>query len=553
MAHPLGRQAIGLNQPPSSGSDYPFVNPSKDIKQLLGDLFVSFDDLRDQVVYPLRVAWLYGFGETVVPEILPFPLQPPRPFGSHEIIIVDTNNEIVFNSLSSDYPQETVWDDRLLILEWKSANSICRCVKYLEWTQTDIDSGQNKEYDNYIIPENGELQADCWYKLPKRVTSVKVDSVVVRSQPLKFEEGYNIGMSVLEDGILTAAENLVFEGVENLEPGTRKVTRVEIDATAGNGLGVFPGCTEVIPEIRTINKIKGNAHQNFVYDMEGCLRVQRPLALLSDIPREFIYPGNDPSNTKATIVAYNDCKNCCDCLYFAQTYQGLKRQWNLYKEVSKLAEETRDVYVRSSDRWLAEKAAREAKKLRLRIFPDGLGKLRWGAAFCNSSPYCVAGVTNYFVFLVYVDGVLTQPTRAVYTCGPTSLEGSAQCSGPESLVVSQSETASNVFSGSWDYSDPQSQTTINGKLCFPDVNDLPEGSVEVQAWSAVTWETQRPDPQTGESAPISYIDPATIPEDVLTVWNLSGFGAPNKFCGTDISPKVAVTRANPACFRCDCD
>ena len=52
------RLAVGFNQPPGSGDLYPFVAPSSDITQLLGDLFVSFDDVEDEFVYPLKVAWM---------------------------------------------------------------------------------------------------------------------------------------------------------------------------------------------------------------------------------------------------------------------------------------------------------------------------------------------------------------------------------------------------------------------------------------------------------------------------------------------------------------
>ena len=66
MSNPRGRQSIGVNQPPSGGSNYPFTQPSDDIKELLGDFFVSFDDIDEEIVYPLRVVWLYGFGDVSV-------------------------------------------------------------------------------------------------------------------------------------------------------------------------------------------------------------------------------------------------------------------------------------------------------------------------------------------------------------------------------------------------------------------------------------------------------------------------------------------------------
>ena len=194
MSNPRGRQPIAVNQPPGGGSLYPFVNPSPDILYLLGDFFVSFDDLSDEIVYPLRVAWMYGFGTNSVSP----PSGWPTPTHSHDLVVVDANDVIVFNSTLATRFTHSTWDNRLLILEWTNADRVCRCTKFTAWTQADIDDGQTITYDNYIEPVNGELQADCWYKLPKRITSVQVGLTNIKHKRIKLSEGYNVTLENLQ-------------------------------------------------------------------------------------------------------------------------------------------------------------------------------------------------------------------------------------------------------------------------------------------------------------------------------------------------------------------
>ena len=91
VADPQGRQPIGVDQPPGSGTNYPFVQPSLDIQYLLGDLFLSFDDLSDTYEFPLKVSWLFGFGVTVVAP----PAGYPTPTHARDIIVTDVNDVVV--------------------------------------------------------------------------------------------------------------------------------------------------------------------------------------------------------------------------------------------------------------------------------------------------------------------------------------------------------------------------------------------------------------------------------------------------------------------------
>lgn len=193
-----GREPIWVDQPNNSGTNYPFVAPSDDIKYLLGDLFVSFDDISDTFVWPLKIAWLYGFGSNVVSA----PPGYPTPVNAFDIIIQDANNVVVFNSTESTRFTNNLWDNRLRILEWTNVDRVLRCTHHIAWTQQDIDDGLTVTYDNYIEPVSGVLQTDTWYKLPKRVLSLQVGvETVEHSKLVTFSEGYNMQLEHLDESI----------------------------------------------------------------------------------------------------------------------------------------------------------------------------------------------------------------------------------------------------------------------------------------------------------------------------------------------------------------
>lgn len=551
MANPRGRQAIGVNQPPSGGSLYPFVRPSDEILELLGDFFVSFDDLNEELVYPLRVAWLHGFGDVVVPA----PPGWPTPTHSHDLVVLDANDVVVFDSTQAATFSSSTWDNRLLILEWTAGDRVCRCTKYTQWTAADIASGQTRSYDTYITPTNGELQADCWYRLPKRVTSLQVGLTTITKRAAVLAEGYNMALSQATDQFLPRLSLSGLTRVKPLVPGERQINRIVLDGTPGGGLGAFPGCVGEDISLRTINRVRSNPYQEFTYDAEACIRIQRPVSVISELPRELAYAAFEfpPTEAQSAIKLSNDCTNCCDCTYFAQTYQGLKRQWFLYRDVAELAEETRDIYAGNRERWLTEKQIREADKIRLRVSIDGEGKIRWGVAFCNTSKCCLVNFKLYIFFVPYINGVFSNPTKSLFMCEPSYIEGSAQCNGPEPILATQSPTISNVFNYTWDYADPQSQTLLYGRVCLPDTKDLPEGALKVKVWVGIDWQDVLPDPATGEPCVINTVPPADIPPEVQQLWAAASLPVPITIYGQQISPLTIVDKNNPFCSRCECD
>lgn len=550
MANTRGRQPIGFNQPPGGGTNYPFVKPSADIEYLLADLFVSFDDLSDEVVNPLRVQWLYNFhgGPSG-----PAPPGAPTPTHPREIVIVDANDLVVFDSTQTATYNESTWDDRLLIVEWIGNQGVCRVVAHTEWQQDDIDAGLDQSYDEYINPTNGILQQDTWYKIPKRVTSIQVGLTNISGRRVVLDEGYNMALEYLAEPLVPALDLPSFNAEKALVPGTRVSNRISLSAEPGAGLGVFPGCEDAETFIRTINQVRSNEYQNFIYDSEGCIRTQRPVGLTSLIPRELEYASFALSapESAAAIEVLNDCINCCDCEFFARTYQGIKRQWFLYQDVANTAEATRDQYAENRDRWLIQKSIREADTLRLRVSIDGNCKISWGLAHCNASKCCITNVTVQLTWLYYLNGILAEPSKVGYDCNKTELDGSAQCDGEEKILLDVDETGRHAFAF-WDYSDPQTVTTLKGRHCFPDCADVEDEALKVRLHAIVYWENSGDDPETGQPCDYPTIDVADIPEDVRTTWDALGIPYPTNGRAQKLTPLTAVSDANPYCERCPC-
>ena len=551
MAHERGRQTIGFNQSPGGGSNYPFVDPSEDVYQLLGDFFFSFDDVKDEIVFPLRVAWLYGFGSNPVSPIANY----PTPVHTHDIVVVDALNNVVFNSTLAENFNSEVWDNRLLILEWQLSDRVLRCTTHTDWTSADISQGKTKTYDEYIEPINGELQQDTYYKIPKRVTSLLVGLTKIKGTRAVLQPGYNFEIVATDEDEI---EELVIDDLDEFElvgeveenNPTRRVNSITLNAEAGTGLGLFSACNEDEVVIRTVNGIGPNAYNNLVFDSEGCIRNHRPVSVIQQDPRLFDYAGINLSSTQAAsaLSVENDCTNCCDCTYFAQTYQGIKRQWFLYRDIANAAKITRDKLRIDINRWESQKRIREQSTLRLSLRPDGNGKVTWGVSFCNATSCCLQDIKIRLTWLTYVNGQLTPQEKKAYSCGNVDVEGSGVCEGSEKAVLSERAkgTINSLFI---DFADPQSVTTVTGRICFPDSLDVEEGDFRIKLHAMIYVGNKI---QTDDS-PCTPQFQQSYDADVLSWWNRYGVPAPPFLQAQKLSVVYDVDKQSPFCRSCGCE
>ncbi len=555
MANARGRQPIGFNQSPSGGSNYPFVDPSDDIKYLLADFFLSFDDLEDEIVFPLKVSWMYGFGTVATSA----PVGYAAPSHTHDLVVKDANDLVVFDSTEASIFYSSTWDNRLLILEWQTDKRVLRCTTHTDWTNADIAQGQSRTYDQYIEPVSGELQQDTYFKIPKRVTSITVGSSYTSGKSIQLRPGYNIGVELTDEDdegdvpevVLEDEEEFIAIGETPEGLAVRKSTSITLNAEPGLGLGLLSSCGEEDIFLRTFNAISPNEYNNFTLDAEGCIRYHRPVSVIEANPRVLAYAGEGltSSESKAALSFENDCINCCDCTFFARTYQGVKREWFKSRDVADAANSVKGYLEQDIARWEAQKALREANTLRVSLRPEGDGKISWGVAFCNASSCCLADIKIRLTWLTYVNGAITPPEKRPYSCAITEVEGSGTCEGGVRVTLAEraKATVQTLFV---DYADPQGVTTVTGRICFPDALGLEEGDFRVKL-HALVWVGQKI-PTDDKPCPPLY--PMTYDSDVLQVWNNYAVPAPAKAQAQKLSENLYdVSKLSPYCKSCDCE
>jgi len=515
---PYGRMPTAVNQPPSGGSLYPFVAPSTDILYLLSDFYLSYDDPTCQFELPFSIDWLYGFGDNVVAA----PSGTPTPVNAHELRVVDANGETVFDSTTADNYATKAWDSRLLIIEWIADDAVCRCVMHTAWEQEDIDAGLSMTYDLHIQPTNGELNARTLNRAPDRVRSIKVGSVTLDPGKVEIVSGYN--MDIAE---LTAAEQYTdiaemavdleeFVGLTSkpVKTGTRAVSRIGFDAEAGNGLGRYPGCEEITPTLKEINGVRPNDAGDFTFDIGGCLRSQRPIEIVKQIPRKARVRADSLTDEQAAsaLEMHNDCLPCCDCDYYVRTYAGLKRQWNLHSDIADQMKDARTLFQEIVARWNAEKSCRETNPIRTILMSESGCKAGGGASFCNNNECCAIPVVLRLTFLVN-EG--TVPVSEGGDCLQSLINGT-QFEEEEAYTLAGTWPVLEAY---YDYIDPQDSASLSFRVKVPGCTE----ATTVQFYASIHYPDSMENPDDESCTPATE---AEVPAAVTAIWAASDLGLP---------------------------
>ena len=501
------RQAIGVNQPPGGGTNFPFIRPSPDIQHLLGDFYLSYSDDYCVYTYPFQIKWFYGFGLNQVSNPLPGYV----PIHDYDVVVLDASDAVVFDSTvagignDDDNPNPyytSTWQGRLLVIEWTNEyeDTVCRCTKYTGW---DSYSTDYQDYDNYIVPDSvdpdltpgGNLDPRTYNKLPQRLRSLRVipnnnASVgTLLKGDISFHEGYNIEVQAnasdvgLGDLDLT---NLGLVTTAKVVEGSRFTNRISIVAEPGLGIGTKSGCEDEAPPVRRINSLVANDWQNATLDLgDGCIRSQRPISLSNECPREFEYGDGVIGDADAPYAhqVLNDCVSCCDCDYFARTYQGLKRQWFSYQTIATDALEARDILDENVKRWQYQKACREENPLVtvMSIQPDC--KENISVTFGNTSQCCLIGVHIRLTFEYFYNGAwVTYPNEDPCTNGSAvmgEIKSSENLNGP---VPYELVGSFPVFDAVASYVNPGDSVRLGFKLCIPGCDDESKLKLTVYAW-----------------------------------------------------------------------
>jgi hypothetical protein len=500
---PHGRQGIGVAQP-QSGTDYPLVRPSEDIRHLIADFHLAYDDPAEYnggtpFTPPYHIHWIWGVGcdegppsessmsslslssisseSSSVSSASSEAAEPPHvhpPFHPADIIVEDSLGAIVFNSALPDVTTYKVrdWGSRLKIYEWRSTkDAVCFLVVHTAWTPNDGITPKN--YPLIFFPEHAQLDARTVIKLPKRVRSLTAILDNYRETAIEFHAGFNME-------ILPGVPETV---------GRRRITPVTFDAAAGNGLGIYPECEPEQLYIRTINGIGPNDKGDFYMAAADCYWLRQPtvLSLGAGLPTTAVSPGNipeanlpddDAGTTKsangwppndnpayAHLQAGSDCPPCCDCEDYVEVADYMNRERDKYQAIGEEFESTRDLYHENRVRWLASLECFHRRPLRIFMQPQLCPYLDVVIMFCNQTDECVTD-------LVLTVAMFTSPNGGIGTEVPgfTFITGASRKEGRRSSVTERGQMGGEwpAFQAAFESVEPGASVNAQFRLEFAD-------------------------------------------------------------------------------------
>lgn len=439
----MDARRTAINQSPHGGSFYPFASREAAASLLL-DLYLAYPDENDVFTLPLYLAWLYGAG--TVPATPPGGA--PTPTHAYDLLIVDANDAVVFDSTVATTFRTTDWGDRRRAVEWIAGDKVCRIV---------YDRGVEDDFDEYVLPD-AALDARTWNRLPKQLRAVVVNDQRLTGR-VRLQAGYNIR--------LTRDEPVRVDGARFREV-------VDLDCAPGLGIGRQPGCNDDIPVLRSINGQTANSAGNLFLDADDCVRVQ------------FITTGDSyggqslsESQARAALLIDDDCPPCCPCDYFVRTYKGLRRMHSRWLTATQELESIRDLYHSNRDRWLEQRECRINDALRANVITEGNCTLAFAVSYCNTAFGCVHPVEIRLNATLYEDGAPVSPPDDAFVCAQAYINDSSRA-GEEAFAMSGAWPS---FGAVFPYLNPQSSGTLRFRLCLKGCTDEMSLSLTVSAHS----------------------------------------------------------------------
>jgi hypothetical protein len=386
------RRGIGAIQP-QSGLDYPLTAPSPDIRGLIADLQLTFDDpgeyspAQPKAQPPYRLRYLYNVGCEPNTPPAGFPA-PPSP-NAADIEIVDAADRVIFTTFSGTVTRTVRnWGNDYKIYGWNKERQSCSLIVYTTWLPTEAndiyhDEPTRKHYQKFLAPISAQIVSRAVYKMPKRVLTLKVRNRASVSEPytgkINFKNGYNT--------TITAANTTVADFRIN--------TAVTFSAVPGSGAGKYVSCPdtsiEVVP-LRRINGISG-LKGDFLIAATDCLWARKPVATTTATGGVLsVAPGPVPQQIGA------DCPPCCECIEYSDTAEYMNTLGDFYAEIGRRVSVIREQHQKNIDVWVAQQEC-SRNPLRLLLVPQRCPYMDIVAMLCNPCQECVES-TNLTIDIV---------------------------------------------------------------------------------------------------------------------------------------------------------
>jgi len=405
-----GRRGIGVNQP-QSGLDYPLVAPSLDIQYLLADFHLAYEDTAQQFKHPLRIKWLYGVGC----EPNSAPAGAPTPTHAADILIVDADDNVVFNSTVNNATTGTVnfstwcWGLKknsgncaatyaYRAYEWFNNKVVCQLIAYQTWPETsldiDPDADTARDYALHIEPVSAVLDERAVYKVPKRVTSFilpDLNNIKLAKTSVDFAGGFNTQL-------IAGAEE-----TRNL----RKTRPITFNVVPGAGAGKYTDCPD--PEF-PIYRINGLTGPDVLITAEKCLWMRIPTTFADNNTKL------EPVKTAdhATQVIGSNCPACCTCDDYVAMANYMNATRDRYKQIGNLAKEVLLAYTDGVERWSAQRDCRVQAPIKACMTAQRCPFMDVIVQYCNLCEDCVKDVIIRMEFTA-------NGNAAIPACGYTTV------------------------------------------------------------------------------------------------------------------------------------
>jgi hypothetical protein len=336
-----------------NGTDFPFVKPSTDIKGLFEDLHLCYEG---EFALPLRVSLVSGFDAS-------------NPANSL-VEIRDSENALVFSTLSAIDNDISAWGSRRLVYVWRNNSAVLTVVQYSDTViEAASSSSSSSDGSSSFVPTSAVLDERTYLRDVIKVNKIKLGAVEIAG-----------------DINLVGGNNFVFNllGATSVE-GRRKVNRVQVAATPGTGTGIFPECPEdcIQGGIKTVNGVKPDSYGNISIATKECYWTG--LEGTGDAT-------DYTATTTGQIDFNNNCSPCCECNDFVKTYEGIRRLHTKFKAIGSRSMTVRGQHYANQNRWSAARTCREENSIRIFALPLEGAKTSILVSFCNVSQVTIGPI-----------------------------------------------------------------------------------------------------------------------------------------------------------------